>query len=180
VTGSRQTLSQRFVLDVVSRLPKGAGEEVLRLAYVAGETPRPAFTELEGYYRLCDRAKDWPSIGLSRLGLVDYANFLSRTRVLGVDGALAAELTLETTFRVLDTESFPTVLEPIARNARTAVYEARKAINFAVETTDPQIEHQNLRFGTEAASRAFVAAWGFFGSAPAEARTTVQAMLAAA
>ena len=178
IVGSRHTLAQRFALGVAERLPSGAKEQVLHAAYDAAEAPRAPYEEQESYYRLCDRAKSWASPGLRRLGLVDYANFLDRTRVLHVDGAVEADCTLGTTLTVLQEESSATILIPFVRSTTTALHEARKAVTIAVETNDPDAEHEALRIGTAAASRGLVAAWPLLGSAPAEAGATVRSMRA--
>jgi len=121
VTGSRHTLLQRFVLDVVPRFPQVAGEAIQRAAYDAGEEPRPAYEELEAYYALCDYARGLAARALRRIGLVDYANFLDRTRVIGVDGTIEVGLTIGTALTVLEREAFPSGLEPFVRAAQTVL-----------------------------------------------------------
>jgi hypothetical protein len=179
VTGSRHTLLQRFVLDVVPRFPQVAGEAIQRAAYDAGEEPRPANAELEAYYVLCDYARGLAARALRRIGLGDYANCLDRTRVLGVDGAIEVGLTISTALTVLEQEAFPSGLEPFVRAAQTVLYETRKAVEVAVEVDDPEAECQNLRVGTAASARAFAAARVFLASPADEAREVAQAMRSA-
>lgn len=177
---SRYTLLQGFVLDVTHQFRDAAGEAVQRVAYDADEATRPAHAELETYYALCDRARGWACAGLRRIGLVNYANFMDRARVLGVDGAIEVGTTMETALAVLEQEAFPSGLEPFVLAARTVLCEARKSLDIAVATDDPEAERQNLRAGTEAAARAFVAARVFLASPADDARETAAAMRAAA
>jgi hypothetical protein len=179
VVASRQTLGQRFILEVASRLPNGAAEGVIRAAYDAEEELRPPTVELEAYYNLCDRATGWSAAGLRRIGLVDYATLLGQAHGRGLDGATAAEQTLRTVRWILDREPVAeTADETFLRAARKTASETRKALGVAGRLRDPSAERQTLHLGTAAASRAFVAGWGFFGGAPAEARATVAAMRA--
>ncbi len=111
---------------------------------------------------------------------MNYANFMDRARVLGVDGAIEVGTTMETALAVLEQEAFPSGLEPFVLAARTVLCEARKSLDIAVATDDPEAERQNLRAGTEAAARAFVAARVFLASPADDARETAAAMRAAA
>lgn len=177
MTGARHTLAQRFALEVVlGRLSPELGKLVLRAAYDPGEAPRSAVQEHVSYHRLCDRTREWSAAALRKVRLSDLADLLERTRVLGVDGAVAAEQTLRTARMVLDAEQFPDALGPLLDSARKVVLETQKVMSVAVHAGDLDAEPQQLRIGTAAASRAFVAARGFIGNAPAEARTTVEAM----
>ncbi len=175
---SRQTLPQLFALEAAKGLPKGVDEAVIRVAYSGGEEPRHPSAELNGYYKLCDCAIAWSGAALRKVGLVDYATFLDQAGG-GADGAIAAEQTLRTARLVLDKEPFADAPDQtLLQAARKTLLEAQKAVSVAARVEDPRAEHQTLRAGTAAASRAFVAAHGFLGSAPAQAQATVAAMRA--
>ncbi len=174
---ARYTLPQLFALEVAKSLPPGAGEGVLRAAYDAAEEPGTPEDELGRYYRLCDKMTEWAEAALRRVGLVDYATFLRQARGRGADGAAMAAQTLSTARRVLDSERYATAPDQaFVLAARRTLLETQKALNVASRVSDPRAERQVLRGGTATAARAFVAAWGFFGGAPAEARATVAAM----
>jgi hypothetical protein len=177
VVASRNTLPQLFALEVAQALPRGAGEGIIRAAYRAGEEPRHAAAELEGYYKLCDCATAWSGAALRKVRIADYATFLDQYRGGGADGAIAAEQTLRTARLVLDQEPFLDAPDQIfLQAARKTLLETQKALHAAARVRDPSAERQTLRAGTAAASRAFVAAWGFLGAAPAQAQATVAAM----
>jgi hypothetical protein len=180
MTGSRQTLLQRFVLDAAPRFTKAGEEAIHRAAYAADEAPRSAHVELEAYYALCDCARGWAILGLRRIRLVDYANFLDRTRILSVDGAIEAGMTISTALSALESEPFVSGLEPFVRSTQTVLHEVHKSLDIAVATDDPEAERPNLRAGTAAAARAFVAARLFLTSPADAARETAQAMRSAA
>jgi hypothetical protein len=60
--------------------------------------------------------------------------------------------------------------------ARKTILETIHALGVASRVTDLCAERRTLRAGTAAAARAFVAAYGFIGAAPEEARAAVSAM----
>jgi hypothetical protein len=141
--------------------------------------PHHPAAELEGYYRLCDCTTAWSGAALRKVGLMDYATFLDQARGGGTDGAIAAEQTLRTARSVLDQEPFADATDQtLLQAARKTLLETQKALSVATRVEDPRAERQALRAGTAAASRAFVAARGFIGTAPAQAQATVAAMRA--
>jgi hypothetical protein len=172
------TGTQRFVREVAEMLRPGAGSAVMRAAYDAGEVPRSAPLELAAYYGLADRATGWAGAALRKLGLSDYADFLAARPIVDAYGADEAEQVLRNARFILENERFPVVYDAFLLKARTTLAETQKVVNLAARIQDPQEERQQVRLGTAAAARAFVAAWGFFGSAPEEARATAQAMRA--
>jgi len=148
----------------------------MRAAYDPAEPPRSAPLELAAHYRLADRATGWSGEALRKLKLSDYAQFLAARPIHDASGAAEVEEILRSARLILDDVEFPPIYDVFVLKARTTLLETQKAVSLASRIRDPQAEREGLRIGTAAASRAFVAAWGFFGGAPAEARATAQAM----
>jgi hypothetical protein len=171
------TGTQRFVTEVAQRMQPGARSAVMRAAYSPDEVLRSAPQELAAYYSLADRAVQWSAAALRKLGY--SASFLTERPIRDVYAAEAAEQVLRDVRLRLDTQEFPPVYDAFLLQARTTLLETEKVVGFAARIRDARADRDLLRLGTSAASRAFFAGWGFFGSAPDEARATAQAMRAA-
>jgi hypothetical protein len=151
----------------------------MHAAYNAAEEPATPDAELARFYRLCDQATRWCETALRKVGLRSYASVVGQGRGWGRDGAAMAEQTLRTALFVLGEEPYAGAPDqaPI-QAARKTILETVKALGVASRVADPRAERRTLRTGTAAVSRAFIAAWPFFGDAPNEARTTTAAMRA--
>jgi hypothetical protein len=175
--GSASTILQLFVVEAMKGLPRGMGVAVRDAAYDASEEPTSPDTELQRYYALCDRATAWCEAALHKIRLGDYAGFVAQGRGWGRDGAATAEQTLRTALFVIGEEPYASVPDQtFIQAARKTILETIHALGVASRVTDPRAERSTLRTGTAAAARAFVAASGFIGAPPEEARATVTAM----
>jgi hypothetical protein len=177
MSGSAPTIPQLFVVEAMKGLPHGVDVAVRNAAYDPAEEPASPEAELQRYYALCDRATAWCEAALRKVRLGDYAGFVAQGRGWGRDGAVAPEQTLRTALRVLSNEPYASLPDQtFILAARKTVLETIHALSVASRVADARAERSTLRTGTAAAARAFVAAWGFFGAAPDEARATVGAM----
>jgi len=176
MAGSASTLPQLFAVEAAKGMAPGAGAAVMRAAYDAAEVPATPDAELRRYRALCDHALGWCQTALRSINLGDYATFLDQGRGWGQDGAAAAEQTIRTTLSILGDEPYASLPDQaVVQAARRTLLETKHALSIA-SVTEARAERRTLRAGTAAASRAFIAAWPFFGAAPTEARATVGAM----
>lgn len=177
MSGSAATIPQLFAVEAAKGTPTTTGAAIMRAAYDAAEVPASADTELRRYYALCDRAATWCEAALHKVRLSDYAGFVAQGRGWGADGAAAAEQTLRTALFVLGEAPYASKPDQIfIQAARKTISETIHSLGVANRITDPCAERGTLRAGTAAAARAFVAARGFIGGAPEEARATVATM----
>lgn len=180
VNGSASTLPQLFTWEAAKGMPRGAGAAIMDAAYDAAEEPATPDAELTRFLGLCDHMTRWSEAALHKVGLGDYANLLPQARGQAGNGAAMAEQSLRSALLALGDESFANAPDQAFIQAtRKTLLETQHVLQVASRIKDPHAERRTLRAGTAGASRAFVAAWGFFVAAPAEASATVAAMRAA-